>query len=48
MNHKGTKTIETMRLILRKFTKDDICSAYMNWTSDEPHRYRFPTHEICL
>jgi ribosomal-protein-alanine N-acetyltransferase len=47
MNHKGTKTIETMRLILRKFTKDDICSAYMNWTSDEAvTRYlRWPTHE---
>lgn len=47
MNHKGTKTIETDRLILRRFTKDDISFAYRNWTSDEAvTRYlRWPTHE---
>lgn len=35
MKHKGTKTLETKRLILRKFTKDDIIPSYKNWTSDE-------------
>jgi ribosomal-protein-alanine N-acetyltransferase len=35
VNHKGTKTIETERLILRKFTKDDVHAAYRNWTSDD-------------
>lgn len=34
MLHKGTKRIETDRLILRKFTLDDIDAAYRNWTSD--------------
>lgn len=47
MNHKGTKTIETERLILRRFTKDDVCYVYRNWTSDEAvTRYlRWPTHK---
>ena len=47
MNHKGTKTIETERLILRKFTKDDIGPVYNNWTSDEAvTKYlRWPTHK---
>ena len=35
MEHKGTKTIETDRLILRKFCAEDINAAYANWTSDE-------------
>lgn len=34
LNHKGTKTIETDRLILRKLTIDDVDNAYKNWTSD--------------
>lgn len=33
MEHKGTKTIETHRLLLRKFCAEDINAAYMNWTS---------------
>ncbi len=47
MNHKGTKTIETERLILRRFTKDDICAAYRNWTSDPAvtQYLRWPTHK---
>jgi ribosomal-protein-alanine N-acetyltransferase len=47
MNHKGTKTIETERLILRKFIKDDTSSVYKNWTSDEAvTKYlRWPTHK---
>ena len=35
MNHLGTKTIETGRLILRPFCRDDVVPAYHNWTSDE-------------
>ena len=35
MEHKGTKTIETKRLLLRKFRVEDINAAYINWTSDE-------------
>lgn len=35
MNHKGTVTIETQRLILRKATEDDIKTAFVNWMSDE-------------
>lgn len=35
MKHKGTISIETDRLILRKFTIDDAEAAFRNWTSDE-------------
>lgn len=34
MNHKGTITIETKRLILRKFKEDDAEAAFRNWESD--------------
>ena len=34
MNHCGTKTIETDRLLLRAFCLSDITVAYNNWTSD--------------
>lgn len=46
MNHKGTITIETQRLILRKFTADDVPAAFHNWTSDEKvtEFLRWPTH----
>lgn len=46
MIHKGTKTIETDRLILRKFTHNDIIAAYRNWCSDEQvtEFLRWPTH----
>lgn len=46
MEHKGTKTIETKRLLLRKFCAEDINPAYMNWTSDErvTEFLRWPTH----
>lgn len=46
MEHKGTKTIETNRLLLRKFCTEDIKAAYMNWTSDErvTEFLRWPTH----
>ncbi len=46
MNHLGTKTLETNRLILRKITQNDIEAAFKNWTSDEKvtEYLRWPTH----
>lgn len=46
MKHKGTITIETPRLVLRKFTVDDVDAAFRNWTSDESVTkfLRWPTH----
>lgn len=34
MNHVGTQTIETERLILRQFRKDDAQAMFANWASD--------------
>ncbi|MBU5484991.1 GNAT family N-acetyltransferase [Clostridium sp. MSJ-11] len=34
LNHLGTKVLETERLILRPFRKEDARDAYDNWTSD--------------
>ena len=40
MNNLGTKKIETERLILRKFTFEDIESYHNNWSVDElTHQY---------
>ncbi len=46
MNHGGTKTIETPRLLLRAFRLSDAEPAYRNWTSDErvTEFLRWPTH----
>ncbi len=33
--HKGTKTLYTERLVLRKFTVDDAEDFYNNWGNDE-------------
>lgn len=35
MKHSGTKTIETERLILRRFTPEDAQAMFRNWASDE-------------
>ncbi|MEG1579356.1 MAG: GNAT family N-acetyltransferase, partial [Oscillospiraceae bacterium] len=35
MNHKGTVTIETPRLLLRRFTLADSDAAFRNWTGDD-------------
>ncbi|MBO4950054.1 MAG: GNAT family N-acetyltransferase [Clostridia bacterium] len=35
LTHKGTQTIKTERLILRRFTVDDANLAFKNWESDE-------------
>ena len=34
MEHKGTKTIETKRLLLRQFHKNDSEAMFKNWESD--------------
>ncbi|NLL00501.1 MAG: GNAT family N-acetyltransferase [Clostridiales bacterium] len=40
MNHIGTNSIETMRLILRRFRPEDTFDMYSNWASDiETLRY---------
>lgn len=46
MNHCGTLTLETERLILRRLKMSDAEAAYNNWTSD-PEVTKFltwPTH----
>ncbi|MGL5352674.1 MAG: GNAT family N-acetyltransferase [Clostridium sp.] len=35
MNHIGTVEIETERLLLRKFSENDVLPSYNNWTSDK-------------
>ena len=47
MQHSGTKTIETERLILRQFRLEDAEDMYKNWASDEAvTRYlTWPTHD---
>ncbi len=46
MRHCGTKTIETERLILRRFSADDAEAMFRNWASDpEVTKYlTWPTH----
>lgn len=46
MKHQGTKTLETSRLILRRFQEGDGDFMYKNWASD-PEVTKFltwPTH----
>lgn len=35
MEHKGTITLETERLVLRRFTESDAEAAFKNWTSSD-------------
>lgn len=35
ITNKGTQTIHTQRLILRKFAFDDAQAMFKNWESDE-------------
>ncbi len=46
MEHKGTKRLETERLILRRFIESDAVLMYDNWASDpEVSKYlTWPTH----
>ena len=47
MEHIGTRTLESERLILRRFTMDDAQDMYKNWASDpEVTKYlMWPAHE---
>ena len=47
LTHKGTQTIETNRLILRRATPRDAEAMFRNWTSDaEVTKYlTWPTHQ---
>ena len=47
LTHKGTKTIETDRLILRRFTMEDAEPMFRNWASDDQvtKHMTWPTHE---
>ena len=46
MNHLGTKTMRTSRLILRPFMMEDSSAMYQNWASDaQVTQYlMWPTH----
>ena len=46
LHHKGTVTIETERLILRRFTMEDAEAMYRNWASDDEvtKHLTWPTH----
>ena len=35
LNHKGTQTIETSRLILRKARMEDAEAMFRNWANDK-------------
>lgn len=47
MNHQGTKTLETKRLLLRRFTLNDAQDMFDNWASDpEVTKYlMWPPHK---
>ncbi len=47
MNHIGTKTLETERLILRKFKDEDASDLFNNWANDSnvTKYLTWPTHE---
>ena len=47
MKHKGTQTLETERLVLRRFVKEDAGAMYKNWASDDAvTRYlTWPSHQ---
>ena len=47
LTHKGTKTIETNRLILRKVQKEDAEPMFRNWASNPlvTKYLTWPTHE---
>ncbi len=55
MNHLGTKTLETERLILRKAKLDDVNNAFSNWVTDsdvtkylrwKPHENKMVTRDV--
>ncbi len=46
MNHSGTQTLETDRLILRRYSSEDAAAMYKNWASDDKvtRCLTWPTH----
>lgn len=50
MNHLGTKTLETRRLVLRKFKREDAESMFKNYANDDDvTKYMtWPSHESVL
>ena len=46
LTHKGTQTIKTQRLVLRRFRAEDAGAMFANWASDdEVTKYlTWPTH----
>ena len=46
LTHKGTKTIETERLVLRQYTMEDAEAMFRNWASDDEvtKHLTWPTH----
>lgn len=46
MNHKGTESLETNRLLLRKFKLEDTGMMFQNWASDKmvTKYLTWPTH----
>ena len=55
--HQGTKTLETPRLVLRRFSKSDAPVMFAGWASDPevtrylswaPHRDQSVTYELLL
>ena len=45
LNHIGTQSITTNRLVLRRFTIDDSKDAYEKWTSSYDSRFWEPPHK---
>ena len=55
MKHKGTISLQTERLILRKVTLDDVNHAFSNWVTDsdvtkylrwKPHENKMVTRDV--
>lgn len=48
LTHIGTQTIETERLILRRFEYSDIDSMLRNWIADEQTQWIMVNHIIYI
>lgn len=57
IKHKGTQTIQTERLVLRRFTVDDAQAMFENWANDErvsryltwnPHKSQEATRRLLV
>ena len=48
ITHIGTRTIETERLVLRRFEYSDIDSMLRNWIADEETQWDYGEHVIQL